>query len=499
MSEVNGASRGRHQEDSAYRAIPSIEQLRQRPALRALEARYGRDAIVGALRDEAEQLRARVADGTDVPRDSDAAAAYLERRVDMRLRDLFAGSLRRVINATGVIVHTNLGRAPLAEEAIVRLSEVARGYSNLEFDLSTGRRGRRDVHAARLLARLTGAQSAVVVNNNAAATLLILTALAAGREVVISRGELVEIGGGFRVPEVMAQSAAVLREVGTTNKTRIGDYEAAVGDRTALILRVHRSNFRIEGFTEQPSLEELVALGRRAGIPVVEDLGSGWFGADVAKSVGPEVRKSEGRHSGPQTPGPSDLLASEPTVQESIGAGLDLVCFSGDKLLGGPQAGVIVGSTPLVDRCRRHPLMRALRVDKLTYAALEGTLLAYVAGRAERVIPVARMLATPPEAIEARAEAIIEAAGRPTRFDMTVRDGVSMVGGGSAPGLPIPTRLLVLSPKGTDAATLETALRAADPPVIGRVEQDCVLLDLRTVLPEEDELLVTALHAMDSR
>ncbi len=463
---------------SDYRVIPSIEQLRQRPALRALETRYGRDAIVGALRDEAEQLRTRLAtarNGVDVLSDGGSVAEYLERRVEARLRDLFAGSLCRVINATGVIVHTNLGRAALGEEAIGRLIEIARGYSNLEFDLTTGRRGRRDVHAAELLARLTGAEAAVVVNNNAAATLLILTALASGREVVISRGELVEIGGGFRVPEVMAQSGAVLREVGTTNKTRVGDYEAAMSDRTALILRVHRSNFRIEGFTEQPLLEELVTLGRRAGIPVVEDLGSGWLG------------------------GPSDLLMSEPTIGASIAAGIDLVCFSGDKLLGGPQAGLIVGTAPLVDRCRRHPLMRALRVDKLTYAALEGTLIAYLAGRAATAIPVARMLAMTPEAVEARAKAVIDALGTTARCDMTIRDGVSMVGGGSAPGVPIPTRLLALFPKGGDATALEAALRAAAPPIIGRVEQDCVLLDLRTVLPEEDDLLVTALRAITTR
>jgi L-seryl-tRNA(Ser) seleniumtransferase len=491
MSDVNGPPGGERRNTAESRVIPSIERLRQRPALRALEDRYGRDATVEALRAEADLLRARLRAATggfagDVP-SSPAVAEYLEAHVERRLRDLFAGSLRRVINATGVIVHTNLGRAPLGEAAIQRLADTARGYSNLEFDLATGRRGRRDLHAADLLTRLTGAESAVVVNNNAAATLLILTALASGREVVVSRGELVEIGGGFRVPEVMAQSGAVLREVGTTNKTRIGDYEAALGDRTALVLRVHRSNFRIEGFTEQPGLAELVALARRAGVPVVEDLGSGWLGTAGLSSEGPKVRQSETR--------PSDLLMGEPTIGASVAAGVDLVCFSGDKLLGGPQAGLIIGRTALVDRCRRHPLMRALRVDKLTYAALEGTLLGYLAGRGADAIPVVRMLTTSPDIIEARARSVVEAAGCPTRFDMEMREGVSMAGGGSAPGLPIPTRLLVLRPKGCDAATLEADLRGGSPPVIGRVEQECVLLDLRTVLPTEDDQLAGVLRA----
>jgi len=464
-----------------YRIIPSIEQLRQRPALRALESQYGRHAIVEALREETDLLRRRLADG-DRLSDPSEAAAQMERGVEGRLRQMFGGSLRPVINATGVLVHTNLGRAPLSAGAIERLVRVARGYSNLEFDLATGRRGRRDVHATDLLARLTGAEAALVVNNNAAATLLILSALARGREVVISRGELVEIGGGFRVPEVMAQSGAVLREVGTTNRTRIGDYEDAIGDRTALVLRVHRSNFRMEGFTEQPSLNDLVALGRRRGLPVVEDLGSGWLGEDCGRA------SAGARHAG--------ALRDEPSVQASIAAGLDLVCFSGDKLLGGPQAGLIVGNSDLVERLRRHPLMRALRVDKLTYAALEGTLLDYVAGRAAGAVPVARMLELSADEIEARARVLITAVGPSGRFVMELRDGFSMVGGGSAPGIPIPTRLLALRPREGDAAALESALRERQPPVIARVEQELVLVDLRTVQPDEDQALTEALRAV---
>ncbi len=504
MSNVNGPQRGATTSGDS-REIPSIERLRQRPGLRALEARYGREAIVEALRAEAGMLRSQLRGGANAPADparpSDLAE-YLENQVERRLRDLFAGSLHRVINATGVIVHTNLGRAPLSDAAIERLAHVARGYSNLEFDLGTGRRGRRDVHAGVLLTRLTGAESALVVNNNAAATLLILTALASGREVVISRGELVEIGGGFRVPDVMAQSGAVLREVGTTNKTRISDYQAAIAERTALILRVHRSNFRIEGFTEQPALAELVALGRRAGIPIVEDLGSGWLGADVTKSEGPRVRESDGPDhevsEAPRTVGDSDPLASEPTVRASVATGVDLVCFSGDKLLGGPQAGLIVGRQALVDRCRSHPLMRALRVDKLAYAALEGTLLAYLAGRGADEIPVIAMLAMSRETIEKRIRAVVEGAGASERFRMDVADGVSMVGGGSAPGVPLPTRVLVLRPLRGDAAALETDLRKGTPPVIARVEQERVLLDLRTVRPAEDEMLSSALRAAGS-
>lgn len=461
-----------------YHVIPSIEQLRQRPALGALQARYGREATVGALRDEASALRARLAaDAPDaLPADAAVAAALIESAVERRLRETYRGSLRPVVNATGVVIHTNLGRAPLAAGAIERLVAVARGYSNLEFDLETGRRGRRDVHASALLARLTGAESALVVNNNAAATMLILSALAFGREVVISRGELVEIGGGFRVPEIMAQSGAILREVGTTNKTRVADYQAAIGERTALILRVHRSNFRIEGFTEQPSLDSLVALGRSAGVPVVEDLGSGWL---------PDAAGSETA---------ADALRDEPDVRASLRAGLDLVCVSGDKLLGGPQAGLIVGRAALVDRLRTHPLVRALRVDKLTYAALEGTLLEYLAGRAATAVPVVRMLAMSASEVDETARAVVAAVGRQPRFDVKVCDGVSMVGGGSAPGLPIATRLVALRPKDGNAGRLETTLREADPPVIARVEQNTVLLDLRTVQPEQVDTLIGVLR-----
>ena len=362
------------------RLIPSIEQLRQRTAVRRLEARYGRGATVRALRAEAAALRERLAASAVEVRDAAGAAERIETGLEGRLRTALSPSLRPVINASGVIVHTNLGRAPLGPAAVAHLAAVAGGYTNLEYDLSGGRRGSRTVHAARLLAGLTGAESAVVVNNNAAAVLLALAALAAGREVVISRGELVEIGGGFRVPDVLRQSGAILREVGTTNRTRAADYAAAVGDRTALLLRVHPSNFRIEGFTERPALAELVGLGRRFDLPVVDDLGSGHLHALAG--------------------------IEEPTVRESIAAGVAVCTFSGDKLLGGPQAGVIAGRRAELDRIRSHPLMRALRVDKLTYAALEATLIEHATGRAAEAVPVVRMIETPVAAVEARAAAL---------------------------------------------------------------------------------------------
>src|SRR6516164_5519594 len=373
-----------------FRIIPSVEQLRQRDAMQTLETRYGRTAVVDALRDETNALRERLGSGAIAAVTVKDAVDTIERGVEARLRAAMRPSLVRVINATGVIVHTNLGRAPLSEAALARVQEVAGGYTNLEYDLAAGARGRRDVHAEKLIARLTGAEAAVVVNNNAAATLLMLAAMAAGREVIISRGELVEIGGGFRVPDVMAQSGAILREVGTTNRTRVADYAAAISDRTALVLRVHPSNFRVIGFTERPSLDELTALGHRFQIRVAEDLGSGWLGWPDRTSLPPALR-------------------DEPIVSESIAAGADVVCFSGDKLLGGPQAGIIAGRREAVDRIRRHPLMRALRVDKLTYAALEATLEEHAVGRGVEAVPVQRMLRMTAADIGRRADALAAA------------------------------------------------------------------------------------------
>ncbi len=433
-----------------------------------MERRHGSRATVAALRAEAQALRSALADGREELATAAEAAAEIERGTSARLTDQFQGSLRPVINATGVIIHTNLGRAPLAEAALQRVTRIAGGYSNLEYDLQAGSRGSRHMHAEALLTALTGAEAAIVVNNNAAATLLVLAGLAAGREVVVSRGELVEIGGGFRVPEVMAQSGATLREVGTTNRTRVSDYAAAVSEGTALILRVHPSNFRIEGFTENPTLAELVATARQLNVPLVEDLGSGCLVQN---------------------------LAAEPGVQASVEAGADVVCFSGDKMLGGPQAGLIVGRRPLIDTLRGHPLMRALRVDKLTLAALEATLIEYLAGRAERAVPVLRMIRLPVEAIEARARTLaahLSEAG----WRATLMSGVSAIGGGSAPGVELPTVLVAIDRDGLSANTLDARLRSLDPPIVARIEHERVVLDLRTVSEDEDERLAQGLASV---
>ena len=444
------------------RSIPSIDQLLQRPGLETHVRTYGRGAVVDALRAAADLWRA-------TPEGD--AGEWIEAHATTLLVSASAPSLTPVINATGVIVHTNLGRAPLARAAVERAAAVASGYSNLEYDLAAGERGSRHVHAERLLCALTGAEAAVVTSNNAAATMLVLATLAAGREVIVSRGELVEIGGGFRVPDIMAQSGAVLREVGTTNRTRVSDYAAAISDRTALILRVHPSNFRIEGFTERPALADLATLAHRFNLPLFEDLGSGWLG--VAHS----------------TPWP-DALRDEPSVRDSVAADADLVAFSGDKLLGGPQSGLIVGRAAWVDKVRKHPLMRAVRAGKQTYAALEATLALWQQEPSRTDIPVVAMLLMPIEQIDRRARALA-AAIRMAAPGVTcdIIDGASTIGGGAAPQSQIPTRLLSLKSTKQSAAALEAALRTGIPAVITRIQQDAVLIDLRTVAPEHDDLL----------
>jgi L-seryl-tRNA(Ser) seleniumtransferase len=444
------------------RSIPSIDQLLQRPGLETLVRTHGRGAVVEMLRAAADRWRT-------TPQGD--AGDWIEAHAAALLAASSAPSLTPVINATGVIVHTNLGRAPLALAAVERAAHVASGYSNLEYDLAEGERGSRHVHAERLLCSLTGAEAAVVTSNNAAATMLVLATLAAGREVIVSRGELVEIGGGFRVPDIMAQSGAVLREVGTTNRTRVSDYAAAISDRTALILRVHPSNFRIEGFTERPALSELASLAHRFNLPVFEDLGSGWLGVP---------------HS---TPWP-DALRDEPSVRDSVAADVDLIAFSGDKLLGGPQCGLIAGRAAWVDKVRKHPLMRAVRAGKQTYAALEATLALWQQEPARTEIPVVAMLLMPIEQIERRARALataIQSAAPALAFEIV--DGASTIGGGAAPQSVIPTKLLSIKSASRSAAALEAALRAGAPPVITRIQQDAVLVDLRTVPPEHDVLL----------
>ena len=384
----------------------------------------------------------------------------LAERLRAELASARAPRLRRVLNATGVVVHTNLGRAPLAEEALARIVETARGYSNLEFDLDEGARGSRQDHLAAILHRLTGAEAALVVNNNAGAVLLALAALAEGREVVVSRGELIEIGDGFRIPDVLARSGARLVEVGTTNRTRAADYERAVGEETALLLRVHQSNFRVVGFSERPRLEEVAAVARGHGLPLVDDLGSGAL-----------------------TPSDTVLLGDvEPSARESLAAGADLVCFSGDKLLGGPQAGIVVGRAGLVERLRRHPLQRALRIDKLSLAALEGTLLLHL--DAPERLPVLRMLAQDADAVRTRAERLATA----TRGE--VEETVGRVGGGALPLAELPSFACSLP----DA--LAEPLRTGEPPIIGVVRDGRLLLDCLTLTDAEAEEAAAAVRAL---
>ena len=459
---------------SKFRVIPSIEQLRQRDTVRHLEDRYGHGSVVAALRSATEILRSDLTNGSNQVSRSEDAARTIETHVEAALEGSFSPSLRSVINGTGVILHTNLGRAPLPAPAIERVAAVTAGYCNLEYDLASGDRGSRGSHASELLRALSGAEASAIVNNNAAALLLILTALASGREVIISRGELVEIGGGFRIPDVMRQSGAQLREVGTTNRTRPEDYATSISDKTALILRVHPSNFRIEGFAERPSLRAIVDVGRQFRVPVVEDLGGGNLYEP-------------------------DSLASplkEPSVRRSLADGAAVCCCSGDKLLGGPQAGIIVGRETELRLISDHPLMRAVRVDKLAYAALEATLLEHVAERARETVPVTRMITTPIDRLRDRAQRLISRVSGASDLELTATDGDSTVGGGAAPGATIPTCLLDVAVPGSTAAALELRLRISTPPVIGRIEHDRLLIDLRTVSPSDDDVLVGVLSGL---
>jgi len=449
------------------RHLPGVDRLLSAPRLQALESRYGHDALVETVRAVLDQSRKEILAGHPAP-GHEELIAIVARRVQAALRP----TLRPVINATGVIIHTNLGRAPLSAAAIAAMQEIGAGYSNLEYDLDAGRRGSRYTHATDLLRRLTGAEAALVVNNNAAATLLTLTTLARGREVIISRGQLVEIGGGFRIPEVMAQSGARLVEVGTTNKTYLRDYAAAITEETALLMRVHTSNFRITGFTHETGIEELVALGRERGLPVLDDLGSGSLLDTTAFGLMPE-----------------------PTVQASIQAGADLVCFSGDKLLGGPQAGIIVGRADLVERIKRFPMTRALRVDKTTLAGLQATLLSYLRGTATQEIPVWRMISMPATELRERAQTWADHLGASGVVAQVV-PAESAVGGGSLPGETLPGYALAIVIDSPD--TLAAQLRASDPPVIARIDNDQLLLDPRTVLPEQDQQLLYILTTVIS-
>jgi len=426
------------------RDLPSVDEL-------ARDERLSGEPpvlVVAAVRAVLARVREEIAAGHE-PGD-------LVERTRAELAGARALQLRRALNATGVIVHTNLGRAPLPEAALARALEVGRGYSNLEYDLAAGARGSRQDHVAGILRRLTGAEAALVVNNNAAAVMLALAALAEGREVLVSRGELIEIGDGFRIPDVLARSGARLREVGTTNRTRAADYERAIGPETAVLLRVHQSNFRVIGFTEQPAVEQLAAVAARAGLPLVDDLGSGVL----------------------------VYLEGEPSAKESLAARADLVCFSGDKLLGGPQAGIVVGRAELVERLRRHPLQRALRADKLTLAALEGTLGLYLEPeRALREVPVLRMLHEPAEAVRARAGRLAAGVGG------EVEETVARVGGGALPLAELPSFACAVEEE------LAEPLRTGEPPVVGVLRDGRLLLDCRTLTDAEADEVARAVTA----
>jgi len=470
-----------------YRELPSVDELVHSQATAELVDREGRAAVAEACRAVLSRLRQEISTGHFDSHRLQLALADIHLAIRRELERALRHSLQPVINATGVILHTNLGRAPITQSAFEHIRQTAGAYSNLEFDLEAGERGKRDVHVDRLFRKLLGAGAAdsvgsspapvatIVVNNNAAAVLLALNTLAEGGEVIVSRGELVEIGGSFRIPDVMGKSGALLREVGTTNRTRISDYEQALNERTRLLLRVHRSNFKISGFTEQPTIAELARLARKHNVPLLEDLGSGAL-FDLAQ-VG---------------------IQNEPGVLDSLRSGVDVVTYSGDKLLGGPQAGLISGREDLVRKMRSNSLFRALRVDKLTYAALEATLLAYLK-RDYDAVPALRMMQSPKSEITQRAAALLREietlseGTRSTRFSAELIDSASLLGGGSAPSATIPTTVIALTCYSLSANELGARLRAADPPVIARVEEGKVLLDLRTVFPEQDKVLTLVL------
>jgi L-seryl-tRNA(Ser) seleniumtransferase len=439
--------------------IPAVDELLGREALRALEQRVGHRPVVDATRKVLQGLRDRLARGEI----ASVSLEMLEEAIVAATQSAVAPSLQPLINASGVILHTNLGRAPLAPEAIEHLARIATRYSNLEYDLERGERGQRDQHTDRLFAQLLGAERTLVVNNNAAAVFLALNTLAEGGEVIVSRGELIEIGGSFRIPDICAKSGALLREVGTTNRTRLSDYVAAISDRTRLLMRVHASNFRIVGFTERPELHELVDLARERNLPLLEDLGSGCL-VDFSP-LG---------------------VRDEPPAGASLRAGVDIVTFSGDKMLGGPQAGVLTGRREPLERIRQNPLFRALRVDKLTIAALEATVALYLRNDLQ-AIPALRLMHLTREEIARRTAGLAEKLAALPGLIVELEDGESVIGGGSTPGQSLPTRLVAITHASRSAQELAAALRRHSPPVIARIERDRLLLDLRTVFPEQEE------------
>ncbi len=453
--------------NSEFRYLPSVDRVLSDGRIKQLEETYPHILLVNLIRQRLERGRLSIVVGNPCP-----SVDEIVESISAQVCTLKNPSLRSVINATGVILHTNLGRSPLSKKARAAMELIAKGYCNLEFDLGSGTRGNRNIHIEQVLCQLTGAEAALVVNNNASAVLLALTALAKRREVIVSRGQAVEIGGGFRIPDVMRQSGAKLVEVGTTNCTYAEDYEQVIGPRTAALLRVHSSNFRVMGFTNVVALDELVAMGNRYQIPVLDDLGSGCL-LDTTRFG----------------------LAPEPMAQQSVTLGAGLTLFSGDKLLGGPQAGIIVGKKSLVDKLKKHALARVVRIDKIGLAGLVATLVHYLKGEAVEKIPVWRMLSISLEDVERRAKIWAQA----LEGSAQVIEGESMIGGGSLPGGTLPTRLVALGGGGKGkgkglARVLAQRLRCQDPPVVGRISDDLLLLDPRTVLPEDDRTILQVLH-----
>jgi L-seryl-tRNA(Ser) seleniumtransferase len=464
-------------QNKLLRLLPSVDEVLRHEQLNEALGAYPRSIVVAAIREALNEVRVAILSGNTMSVAEGGKPACLERVVSKTLtavKQSVRPNLRRVINATGVVLHTNLGRAPLAKQAIQSVSEVTGNYSNLELDLETGRRGSRYAPLEELLVTLTGAEAALVVNNNAAAVLLTLSTMARGREVIVSRGQLVEIGGSFRIPEVMAQSGAHLIEVGATNKTYPDDYRRAINQNTALLLHVHTSNYRIVGFTRETTVSELVELGREFDLPVVSDLGSGFL-IDLSRYG----------------------LPWEPTVQETVGAGTDIVTFSGDKLLGGPQAGIIVGKRIFIDRMKKNPLTRAIRIDKMTVAALEATLRLYLdEEQALGEIPTLKMLTVSLEQLQQKASELAvllrEVAG--DRAQVKLEEGLSAVGGGAMPTAALPTAVVVVQPVKSSAGELQETLRQGEPAVMGRVQEDKLLLDVRTIGDGELRLLAGALN-----
>ncbi|HZD60466.1 MAG TPA: L-seryl-tRNA(Sec) selenium transferase [Anaerolineae bacterium] len=462
------------------RQLPKVDEVLDLPEVKQLSAAYPRPLIVDGIRQVIDERRGAILSTPDEDVGSiELSVSSLVSDLEEWLKKHYTPSLKRVVNATGVVIHTNLGRAILSTSAIEAVANAASHYSNLEFDLEVGARGSRHSHIESLLVKITGAEAGMVVNNNASAVFLALSTLAHGKEAVVSRGQLVEIGGSFRIPDVMRQSGAILREVGTTNKTYISDYRAAITEETALLMKVHPSNFRIVGFTHEPTLEEMVGLSREVGIPIMEDLGSGVL-IDLSLYG----------------------IPYEPTVQESVRAGVDVITFSGDKLLGGPQAGLVVGRTEFINRMKKHPLARAVRVDKMTLAALEATLREYLDMESvRRKNPTIRMLLAPAAELTSRAESLagMLAKGLGDDFTVTTEPEVSRVGGGSLPLAELPTTVVSVRSAFASANAVEEALRFNEPPIIVRIKEDAVLLDPRTVQEGEEQEILSAFEGVKNR